>query len=530
MNIVAVVYADLRQDFYGAPGRLGEDLAGEPVLTRTLQRLAAVKGLGGIALAAPGEQIRRVAGMAGNVRVRLFEHDRPLSPTLRALRAARAFGRYGWRGGLAGTTIFDEMFDVPLLATAIQAMGADSLLLVPAGAALLDVQWTSDLLAYHAEHVEQYRMAFNQAPPGLCGGVFSASLLTDLGEKQVYPGKLLAYDPQNVMQDPIAAGYNLTLPQWLVATPRRFIADNPRGLWLCRKIVEQAGPDVDGQTACRIAQTLPPEPWPREVTIELTTRRPIEDDLRPAAQRGDLPLPALEASLAGLEEAGDVNVMLAGVGDALLHPHWPEAVALAKRVGQVGLATYGTTMDLQVGGRLASAGVDLLQVNVDAVSDTLYAMHKRGGSASDVWENIRGLLLNCSASGLTTPMVIPAMLKTRQSLDEQDEFFEKCLVTNGWGLIIEPTTAGGQWPDRAVVHMAPPARGPCRRILNRLTLLSDGQVTACEEDLHGAHRLVESNILAAWRGEGLSSLRRLHAESRWAEHPLCKACQEFHRP
>ena len=48
MNILALVWADLDRDFFGAPGTLVEDLAGEPVLRRTLGKLAAVDGLDGV--------------------------------------------------------------------------------------------------------------------------------------------------------------------------------------------------------------------------------------------------------------------------------------------------------------------------------------------------------------------------------------------------------------------------------------------------------------------------------------------------
>ena len=39
-----------------------------------------------------------------------------------------------------------------------------------------------------------------------------------------------------------------------------------------------------------------------------------------------------------------------------------------------------------------------------------------------------------------------------------------------------------------------------------------------------------SSALEAWQGEPLRRLRELHAQARWAEHPLCAKCDEFHRP
>jgi len=529
MNIMAVVPVDLQHDFFGAPGTLGEDLAGRPVLTRTLERLGRVDGLDGIALLVRPDEAERARQLAGAVDVLMVAHE-PSGAARESMRIARAFGRYGWRGGVAGTTIFDELFDPAGLAGVIVRTGADSLLLVPAGAALLDVGWAEGMLAFHRANAAAYPVAFCQAPPGLAGGVFRSPTLMHLAKNQLYPGKLFAYTPEQPVRDPIGDAYNYTLPEWLVATPRRFLADGPRGLWLCEQILAAGGEGVDGETACRIAGELGPEPWPREVTIELTARRPIEDDLRPRADRADLSVDAVAAALAGLEACGDVNVMFAGAGDALLHPDWPAAVAAAKAIGTVGLASYGVTLDAAAAEGAFASGLDLLEVYADAVSDEVYAAGKRGGSAGEVWANIESFVRRRRAAGQIAPLVVPTMLKTRASLHEQDAFVERSLRLTGWGLVIEPSDAAGQWDDHGVVHMAPPARTPCRRLTTRLTVLADGRVTVCEEDLHGDGVLDAGGVLDAWRGEGLPELRRLHAEGRWADHRLCAACREFHRP
>ncbi len=529
MKITALLWADLQRDFFGAPGTLAEDLAGLPVLTRTLQRVASVAGLDEIALACPPDQVEQVKALVGDVRVQMLSYE-PTGGILPAVRTARAFGRYGWRGGLGGTTIFDELFDPTLVVGAIERTGCDAVFLVPAGAALLDVGWAEQMAAYCREHAAEYKFVFSQAPPGLAGGLFGSQMLADIARSHSYPGRLFACSSTRSQRDPISEPYNFTLPDWLIATGRRFIADTPRGLWLCRKVIERTSPDVDGQTACRTARALGPEPWPREITVELTTRRPIEDDLRPPGDRGDLDIATLTAALAPLADAGDVNIMFAGAGDTLLHPQWPQAVAAAKAVGRVGLATYAIDLDETTGRRLIDAGVDVVQVYVDAVSEQVYAADKRGGSVERVWANIEALIAQRVDSAAAGPFVVPTMLKTPASLVEQEEFFNRCLKLVGWGYIVEPSDAAGQWPDRAVVHMAPPYRSPCRRIDSRLTLLADGAVVACDQDIHAAYRLGDGDPQAVWTGEAMAGLRRLHSDQEWDEHPLCKGCKEFHRP
>jgi hypothetical protein len=221
--------------------------------------------------------------------------------------------------------------------------------------------------------------------------------------------------------------------------------------------------------------------------------------------------------------------MFGGAGDALLHPHWQAAAAAAVKVGVVGVTTYGTGLDDSTIAALLDSPVSIVQVNVDAVGEPAYAAFKRGGSAAQVWAAIERLFERGRAAGREDLMVVPAMLKTPQTLEEQDEFFERSLKTTGWGLFIEPSTAAGQWPDRAVVHMAPPRRSACRRLETRLTVLSDGTITACEEDIHAVRPLGKGSILEAWRAGALAGLRRLHEDRQWDQDALCGKCEEFHR-
>ena len=529
MRILALVEVDFRADFFGAPSTLAEPLAGRPVLTRTLQRLAAVEGLDGIVVSVWDRDADRVRQLAGDVPVQLALRDDERTG-LDTMRPARTFGRYGWRGGLAGATVYDELYDPRVVAAVLDGMAADALFLVAGGSALLDVKWACEMVDFHRKHAGDFGMGFCQAPPGLGGMILGASALRMLAREGTYPGRALAYDPNKPVNDPISQPSNYTLPDELIATYRRFIADCPRGLWLCGQLIERGGEDIDGEDACRISRRLGIEPWPREITVELTTRRPIEDDLRPAADRADLSIERLTEALAGLEAVGDLNIMLAGAGDALLHPRWTDAVAVCRKVGRVGAATYGLNLDDKTIDAILSAGLDVLEVYVDAMSDEVYAAHKRGGSAEAVWANLARFAERKAAAGTQAPLVVPTMLKTPESLDEQDEFFQTCLQRTGWGFIQEPTQAAGQWPDRGVVDMAPPDRTACRRLNNRLTLLSDGQVVPCEEDIQGSYGMNGWPVAAAWVCEGMRQLRAMHAEWRWDEHPLCAACREFHRP
>lgn len=528
LDVMAVIPADLERDFFGRASRLADDLAGTPVLTRTLRRLRRVEGIGRIAIAAPAEQMDRIRDLAEGDDFVAVNYTRNLSPGWQAMRAARAFARHGWRGGLAGTCVFDELFDTILLPEIIDKTGAEALTLAHPGSVLLAVEWVAAAVDWLIENHRASRMVFDQAPPGLSAAGFEASFVRDLSKHQLFPGRNFVYNPRAINPDPISQPFNRVLPQELVATRARLLADTPRGHWLCEQVIERVGEDATGAEVCKAVQAMGVEPWPREVTVELTTRRPIEDRLRPAADRPDLTIDQLRDLLAGLDDVADVNVFLGGAGDALLHADWPAAVGEARTVGTVALGTYGLNL-LDQSEALLKVQPEIVQVYVDAMTDQTYHAHKTGGSAKDAWRQIEEFLKLREQAKQTLPLVVPTMLKTHQALPEQDEFFDHSLLLAGWGVIAEPTTATGGSEFPGVVRMAPPIRRPCERIRQRLTARSDATVLACEEDLPGRWSLPGS-LLQAWRSGELAELRSRHASGQWSDLPVCGDCQEFHRP
>ena len=94
-----------------------------------------------------------------------------------------------------------------------------------------------------------------------------------------------------------------------------------------------------------------------------------------------------------------------------------------------------------------------------------------------------------------------------------------------------PSDCAGQVPDVAMADMAPSGRRPCGRIQSRLTILSDGRIVACEEDVAGQHvmgRLGEDALADVWQ-KRFEALRDDHRKGEWNRHPLCARCREWHR-
>lgn len=117
-------------------------------------------------------------------------------------------------------------------------------------------------------------------------------------------------------------------------------------------------------------------------------------------------------------------------------------------------------------------------------------------------------------------------------MPDLEQFYDHWLSRGGAAVIAGPSDYAGQWPSLAVMDMAPPTRGPCRRIFSRLTVLADGRVLMCEQDFKGLHpvgTLGDGGLSAAWQS-GLQTIRQAHLAGEWDGLPLCPACHEWHRP
>ena len=531
MKIHAVIVADLERDFLGAPGGAAASLHGTPAMVRTVLRVRRLRGLSGLSVVCPVPQEQRCRQMLEALGTPVHGYA-PAAQRCAVMRKARAFGRYGWRGGLADATIFDELLDFQAIGAGCNPYRPTAVMPVPGAAALLDAAWTQRVIdAFAAGAGGEF--AFSQAPIGLSAAVFSLQFVNNLLDSRIHMGRVLGFDPHAPRLDMVFEDANVKLPDGVINTPYRFLADSPRGLWLCERLLERLGDEAGGEELCAAAGAMPPEPWPREVCIELTTRRSFPDALRPGAAPRELDLDRLGGALAGLEAPGDVNVMFEGLGDGLLHPRWEQAVGIARGLGgAVGLATHLASLDDDLPRRLGDSGLDVLQIQLDALSDAVYALTKPAGpGAAAVWEHVERLAAFGAERLDRFPFVVPTMLKTRAALGEQEAFYERCKSATGWGVIAEPSDYGGRVEFPGVFDMSPPTRTPCRRLGLRLAMAADGRILTCEEDFYGAgiDPHPEATLLSAWRGDKLEHYRRLHAQGRWDELDLCRHCREFHR-
>lgn len=552
MKVIATILADLETTPLGTASRLDVPIDGIPILTRTVQRVRACQRIGSILVLVPSTQADRAAPLLEGTGAVLRRFDGGPPPWAALVRAARKWSLDGWRGGIGGTTCFDEYTHVPLVSEALKGTDFDAVLSVPPAAPAFHPGLADRMIEMRAAAGGDVRMVFSQAPPGVGGILMDVPLVHELCERQTPIGWVFAYKPDAPRKDLIFEPCCCDIPVSLRYARGRLIADTQRSMArVSALLTENLEPDLTqiGDWLRRREADFS-EPLPQEVEIELTTEDPYPDAvLRPRGQRlgrkGQMD-PALAIRVAReAAELDDTLVVLGGFGDPLRHPAWRDILVALNGLSSEGRRPYGlavrtTGVDLDDDtlSALIDAPVDVLNVVVDAWSAPLYAqLQAPGGTPVANLDAITASLTRLTElrrqQRTVTPILVPELTKARQNVHELDDFFDGWIRRCGAASVSGASHLAQQFPDHRVINMAPTAREACRRIRSRCLVLADGRVTACDQDFRGVMTLgsvADRPLREVWTGEAFESLRGNHRNGRYDANPLCAACEDWQRP
>lgn len=467
---------------------------GRPAIEHVVERLARCASLDAVLVAAgPDARIPELPGV-GVVRTAELARDRA---RLEAIRAARLWSGWCWRGGIAGLTTYDEVFAPRTMAAAMRESGAEAGVIIGADWALVDPGLVDQAVARFAERP---RFAFVQAPPGLGTCVVSR----DLGEELANEasgwagtiGALLGYVPIAPRSDPIAKPECVQTEPGVRDLLARCIPDSDP----LRRRLERLG-EEDARDASSLARALAPsldeaaDRVPQHVTIELCTGRRT-GGLRARWLRGGGELaerPVLEPSVARrvfrelARERSDACVTLGGAGDPLLHPDWRGIIAAAV---EEGIASVHLRTDLLVRPdeveALAGSGVSVVSVDLMADDAATYREIMGVDRHHDARSNLERLL---SLRRGFLPWIVPRMTKCEAALGTMERFYDRWLLACGacaidphpWN---DPSSFPGEERIRAIPRPRPTA---WREAARHMTIWSDASVTPARSDRRIGH-------------------------------------------
>lgn len=540
-NIPIVLWVDLETAPLGQRSKLQEDFAGRPLLRQTLQRVCRSQKSGQKIVYCRPEQAAKVKTILAGLDVEVQPTEFQQPKWWPGLQASRRWAAECWRGGMLGVCAFDEATLPFVLAELAQKLGVPAVMSVDPHSAWVDPEILDRQIEQYQAHRDEYRFSFTQAPPGLAGMIADRELLEKLPRANKIAGTLIGYQPASPQIDLISRPCNLSLDPAIIQTGIRFICDTHRTLALGRQLARTLDPltaTIDQVTAeaRRLAESLLVEA-PRELEIELVTGWPWPKGYRPTPDRARGPLdPELIVSRVAELAAryDDLLVYLGGFGDPAAHPQLEAIVTGLQKAGVWSIGMQTTALgDPASAEKLVALPIDVLTLLIEVPQRDLYARIMGTDAFEQVMGNIERIMATIQTQLRPTPLLAPAMLKTAETMELMDEFFDGWFQKVGWAIVHGYSDYAGQIPDLAVNAMAGPKRKPCRQLSRRMMILADGQVAPCDQDFNGrlpVASLRERSLEEIWQSSPLRDLRESHRAGNFCPNPLCGSCRQWHRP
>lgn len=214
------------------------------------------------------------------------------------------------------------------------------------------------------------------------------------------------------------------------------------------------------------------------------------------------------------------HVRLHNYGEPFVDRHLTDKVAYAKQKGiaEVGVISNGSLIDEQVARGVIDAGLDAINISVDASGREVFERTRVGLEYDKVIANIERLVRIRAELGRTHPKLILSFVRQDNS-DEERAFIDH------WRTIADKIHITELHNWAGTLNRNSDVRYPCYRQWLTFTVLWDGRVSLCCADFDGRVILGDmrtSNIRDIWESEAYRQVRREHLESGGPE--ICRAC------
>ncbi len=565
---VAIIYADTNCSNIGTESNITKPIGGRNVLGCTVGRLRQCKLIDEIVVFCPAEQQSAIGDLLGAVSSNSNvaggnnnEHTVPevilhgLSERIAVNKRVRfrKWGLNSWRGGLGEATYFDEQRFCGEMVAFLANREAHTVYNVPAEAAFVCPELSDEIIKHHKEHTGEMRFTFSQSPPGLAGCVYRLDMLNDITVTGGYIGDVLAYNPDSPHADYIVQECAYKVGPEIYSSAWRYIADTRRGLEAMQQLSNNAGGEIWQWPAAKIISCMEEQnrreryKLPREVEIEIeaeTSSLRIKgyphrhegkagDIIR---QRGRMSKETFAHIAEQTGQYDDVCITIGGFGEPLGHPELIEFVEIAHKAGVLGIniETDGQLLEGKLAERLLQSDADIISVYIDANSEAVYEQAKGQINGQVSFEKLAEQLDDFTEKSKQNngPVIVPHLVKTRATMADMEGFYDRWIRKCKAAVIVGYNDYAGQIESKAVMNMCPPQRRVCRRLLNDMMILANGEVVICNQDFKGqcvAGNVNESSLQDIWRSEVLEVLREKQYDGKYKDNKLCAKCRDWHR-
>lgn len=202
-----------------------------------------------------------------------------------------------------------------------------------------------------------------------------------------------------------------------------------------------------------------------------------------------------------------------GRGEPLMHPNYTEMIAYAKKagVGTVTSFTNAILLNTKMSEAILDAGLDLLELSIDAYTEQLYRDFRGTNYFQQVVNNAENFIRARNRRGdQCRTHVIVSAVDCPEFQPEKDEF-QRFWTERADQVIFRPYhTYGGRLEPIVSTCQVEPV--PCAQLWTRFSINPWGQVNACfndwaDEELVGDLNKSGMTIAKIWRGEKFEAIR-----------------------
>ncbi len=224
-----------------------------------------------------------------------------------------------------------------------------------------------------------------------------------------------------------------------------------------------------------------------------------------------------------VDECADLaitHVRLHNYGEPFVDRHLAEKIAYAKSRGipEVGLISNGSLITDVVARGIVEAGLDAINISVDASGKEAFERTRVGLSYDKVIANIERLVHVREQLGSRRPRLILSFV--RQDNSEQERAF-----VDRWSRVADKVHVTDLHNWAGTLDGRGGAAFPCYRPWLTLTVLWDGKVALCCADFDGTVILGDARttgIAEIWNSEPYRRVRREHLQS--GGPGICRSC------
>lgn len=218
-------------------------------------------------------------------------------------------------------------------------------------------------------------------------------------------------------------------------------------------------------------------------------------------------------------------------GEPLCHPNFVDMVKLAKekKIAPVNVITNGVLLNKELSASILEAGIDAVEISLDALTKTTYKKIRKGSNHELVYSNVHNFIEMRSKMKARTKILVSI-------IDQPEVESELSSFINYWSPRVDRVITRTYTSINGLVDISKMKidcsgeRWPCPQLWRRFFINVDGFAEFCVEDWYDETIIGDVNknsIQEIWQSPQYEGIRELHLYNKFSEVPYCNRCKDW---